>query len=157
MGFKITTRNWDYAGKLFQFTIPEGLEENINDVIEQVQDIYSQSILELLESQPGDWTPKTEDWAKRSGSKDLFYGEEGQFVISVTENNRRGLRAKKGDKKIFVGARHDVKHHSGYSMETLAEILQSVPDGSRNLFGRAYERVEDRINSTFKNINIIPK
>jgi hypothetical protein len=152
---RATARNWDYAGKMFEFAIPENLEESINDAVDQAQGVYTESILEVLSEQPSDWTPKSEGWAKRSGNKDLFYGEQGDFFVAVTsEKNKRGIRAKRGDKRIFVGARHDIGHHSGYSVETLAEILQSIPDGSRDLFGRAYERVEDRIHNIFRNVGI---
>lgn len=152
MGIKL--RNWDYAGKMFEFELPKRLEESVDRAVEQAQNIYSNSILEVLESQPSSWTDKSESWATRSGNKDLFFGEQGDFFIAVTTNNKRGIRAKKGDKRVFVGARHDVIHHSGFSMETLAEILQSTPDGSRDLFGRAYERVEDQINKVFRNVGL---
>jgi hypothetical protein len=150
----VNLRNWDYAGRMFEFELPKRLEDSADQAVQQAQEIYSNSILEVLESQPGDWTEKSESWARRSGTSDLFFGEKGQFFVSVTNNNKRGIRAKRGDKRVFVGARHDIIHHSGYSMETLAEILQSTPDGSRDLFYRAYERVEDQINSVFRNVGL---
>lgn len=149
-----TTGSWDFAGKMFMFTIPQQLEDSIDNAVEQAQQVYTESILEVLAEQPSDWTPKSDGWAKRSGNKELFFGEKGQFFEAIMTRNKRGIRAKRGDKRIFVGARHDLIHHSGLTMETLAEILQSVPDGSRDLFGRAYERVEDRIHHIFRQVGI---
>lgn len=153
---RVETKNWDYSGKMFQFTIPDNLEEQVDNAVQEAQNLYSNSILEVLQEQPSDWTPKTKEWAKKSGSTSLFYGEKGDFFVAITDSdtNKRGIRAKRGDKRVFVGARHDVVHHSGYTLETLAEILQSVPDGSRDLFGKAYERVEDRIHHIFGQVGI---
>jgi hypothetical protein len=150
----VSLRNWDYAGKMFEFELPKQLEDSVDGAVQKAQEVYSESILEILESQPSDWTDKSDSWAEASGNEDLYFGKKGQFFISVTQNNKRGIRAKRGDKRVFVGARHDIIHHSGYSMETLAEILQDTPDGSRDLFGRAYERVEDEIESIFRKVGI---
>lgn len=151
----VNLRNWDFAGRMFEFELPKRLEEEADDAVNQAQEVYSDSILDVLEEQPGFWTPKSESWERQSGSSDLFFGKKGQFYVSVTGGkNRRGIRAKRGDKRVFVGARHDVMHHSGYSMETLAEILQSTPDGSRDLFYTAYERVEDEINHIFRQVGL---
>jgi hypothetical protein len=147
--------NWDSAGKMFNFTLPDLIDSTIEDAIDEAKQTYSNSIASIIGDQPGDWTPKSEDWARRSDKK-LYFGQELQFISSVIDSDRnyRGIRAKRGDKKIFVGARHDIMHHSGYNMEQLAELLQATPDGSRDLFGRAYERVEDRIDSIFRSVGI---
>lgn len=150
------SRNWNQVGRMFEFTIPEQLDDSIENAIDQAKAVYSNAILDIVSEQPSDWTPKTEEWARRSGSKDLYYGEKGQFIMAVADDssNSRGIRAKRGDKKVFVGARYDVRHHSGLTMEELAGILQATPDGSRDLFGRAYERVEDQINAIFRRVGI---
>lgn len=149
-------RNWNRVGRLFEFELPEQIDNSIEQAIDEASQVYSDAILDILAEQPSDWTPKSEGWARRSGSEDLYYGETGSFVVAVAspEKNQRGIRAKRGDKRVFVGARHDIRHHSGYTMEQIAGILQSIPDGSRDLFGRAYERVEDRITQIFRNIHI---
>lgn len=155
MGVKVTlSRNWNSVGKLFEFTLPKLLDDSIESAIDQATAVYSEAILDIIAEQPGDWTAKSENWANRSGSTDLYYGKTGQFVMSVASPgaNSRGVRAKRGDKKVFVGARYDVKHHSGFSMADIANILQATPDGSRDLFGRAYERVEDQIDNIFRNV-----
>jgi hypothetical protein len=141
---------------MFEFVVPELLDNSIERAIDKASEVYSESILDVIAEQPGDWTPKSEGWTQRSGSSDLFYGETGQFVMAVATPgaNQRGVRAKRGDKRIFVGARYDVMHHSGFSMADIAGILQSTPDGSRDLFGRAYERVEDELNNIYKSVGI---
>lgn len=157
MVVKVTlSRNWDRVGKLFEFTLPEQLDESIERAIDEAKAVYSNAILDIVSEQPSDWTAKSEEWATRSGSSDLYYGQTGQFLTAVADDGRnsRGVRAKRGDKRIFVGARYDVRHRSGLSMEQLAGILQATPDGSRDLFGRAYERVEDQINAIFRNVGI---
>ena len=151
----ISTKNWDKAGKIFTVTVPENLDNQIQDAIDTTSKIYSEAILDILAEQPSDWTKKSEQWTERSGSSDLFYGQTGSFVMAVTNegSNTRGVRAKFGDKRFFVGARYDQIHGpSGLSMEKIANILQATPDGSRDLFGRAYERVEDQINKVFSQI-----
>lgn len=155
MAIKVTlSRNWNTVGRMFEFTIPEKLDNSIEQAIDEATNLYSNAILNIIAEQPGDWTPKSEGWTRRSGSSDLYYGKTGQFVVSVASAgaNSRGIRAKRGDKKVFVGARYDVKHHSGFSMEQIAGILQATPDGSRDLFGRAYEKVEDQINAIFRRV-----
>lgn len=156
MAIKVTLRNWDAAGHLFEFKLPDQIDESVENAIDRAINVYSNSILSVILSQPGDWTPKSEGWARRSGSTDLYFGEAGQFVMAVTSAgaNSRGIRPKKGDKRVFVGARYDVGHHSGFSMEQIAGILQATPDGSRDLFGRAYERVEDQLNAIFRNVGL---
>lgn len=141
---------------MFEFTLPEMLDDSIENAIDKATEIYSESILDLVSEQPSGWTPKSEEWAKRSGSSDLYYGETGDFLMAVATAgaNSRGFRPKRGDKKVFVGARYDVKHHSGFSVADLAGILQNTPDGSRELFERAYERVEDRIENVFRNVGV---
>lgn len=148
--------NWAQVGYLFTYQLPQELQEAVDEAIENVQEIYTNSIKELIDSQPGSWTPKSENWARRSGSRNLYIGEKGEFYSFITdkERNVRGLRAKQGDKRLFIGARHDIFHHSGYSMRQLAEILQSIPDGSRVLFTWAYERVEYQIKREFHNVGL---
>lgn len=154
MGVKLS--NWNGVGHMFEFKIPLILEEQVNSAVEQVAQIYSHSIMEVFEEQPGGWTEKSESWTEASGSWALFRGKQGQFIYSVTNpnKNRRGFRAKRGDKKVFVGARYDVVHHSGFTMATMAEILQATPDYSRDLFQTAYDRVEDRINQIFRQVGV---
>ena len=151
----ISLKNWDRAGKLFQFTVPEVLDRQVETAVQQASNLYSEAILDIIAEQPSDWTDKSESWRNQSGSSDLFYGKTGSFVMSVADSasNSRGVRAKYGDRKVFVGARPDKVHSaSGFSMEQIANILQATPDGSRDLFGRAYERVEDQINKVFSEI-----
>lgn len=157
MGIKVTlSRNWNDVGRLFEFTLPKRLDDSIESAIDQATAVYSEAILDIISEQPADWTAKSESWTNSSGSSDLYYGKTGQFVVSVASpgSNSRGIRAKRGDKKVFVGARYDVKHHSGFSMADLAGILQATPDGSRDLFGRAYERVEDQIDNIFRRVGM---
>ena len=157
---KVTfTRNWNTVGHLFEFTIPDRLEEEIANAVDRAAEIYTESILDVVAEQPSDWTPKSADWTKRSGSSDLYYGKTGQFVVAVASagKNTRGIRAKRGDKRVFVGARHDVKHHSGFSMEQLAGLLNATPDGSRDLFRRAFDRVESQIDMIFERIGTFLK
>lgn len=141
---------------MFEYTIPKILDASIERAIDEAKAVYSDAILDIIAEQPGDWAPKSEDWANRSGSTDLYYGQKGQFVVAVAspQANSRGIRARQGDKRIFVGARHDVVHHSGFSMEKLAQLLQATPDGSRDLFGRAYERVEDQLHAIYRSVGI---
>lgn len=148
-------RDWDAVGRLFLFEAPKILDANIEQAIDQAASVYTASILDVIESQPG--PPKTEEWAQRSGSSDLFYGEKGNFIVSVASDgaNQKGVRAKQGDKKVFVGARNDIKHHSGFSMADIAGILQNTPGGgSREVFHSAYERVEDELNSIFRSVGL---
>ena len=152
----VSLKNWNGVGRMFQFTVPQILDESIEKAIDEAREVYSNAILDIVADQPGDWTPKSESWANRSGSTDLYYGLTGQFVVAVAspEANTRGVRAKQGDKRVFVGARYDVMHHSGFSMEQIANILQATPDGSRDLFGRAYDRVEDQLKAIYRRVGI---
>lgn len=152
----VNLRNWNGIGRLFEFTVPELLENSIDDAVAEAERVYSNSIREVLAEQPSDWTPKSHSWAAYSGSTKLFFGKERDFAAAVSTpgKNSRGLRAKRGDRKVFVGARHDITHHSGYSVATLAEILQATPDGSRDLFERAYERVDYEIMAIFRRVGI---
>jgi hypothetical protein len=148
-------RNWANVGQRFTYEIPKGLEDEANAIVEQNAKIYQQSIISMIMEQSGSWTAKSESWSKRVGDH-LFLGEKFDFAGNLEgEKAKRGLRAKAGEKRIFVGARYDVKHHSGFSMEQIAEILQSMPDGSRQLFGPAYERVEAQIMANFRKIGMI--
>lgn len=152
---RVHLTNWDKAGKLFTVTVPRQLEHAVDEAFEEAQRIYMEEVLRLISEQPSSWTRKSNEWRNRSGSPRLFIGYTGEFVskLSSEKNTRRGLRASRGDKRVFVGARHDVYHHtSGFSMKTIAEILQSIPDGSRSLFPLAYERAEGRIRKVFRDV-----
>jgi len=148
--------NWAQVGYLFTYELPQELQEAVDEAIENVQEIYTNSVKELIDSQPSSWTPKSENWARRSGSRNLYIGEKGEFYSFMTDKKRnfRSIQTNHGDNRLFIGVRHDIFHYSGYSMRQLEEILQSIPDGNRVLFTWAYERVEYQIKREFYNVGL---
>lgn len=155
MAVRVQLKNWDTAGKLLQ-TMPHKFDQRVDEVLMQNAELYRDSIAQLIEAGDSSWTPKGEDQRKRSGSDRLFIGSTGMFLSNIKNRGIRRVKAGQDVRRIFVGARYDIKHQpSGMSMEQIAEILQNTPgSGDRDLFGPAWERVQNQVKANLSKIGV---
>jgi hypothetical protein len=115
--------------------------EHTDDVLQEVAQIYYDSIFEtIMSGNQGAWPPLTKEWVARKGSN-AFYYETGEFYDAIkvqwVENTPDGT------KRIFVGIDPNEPHHSGKTADAIAGILEE--EYNRPLFEPAYARVEQEI------------
>jgi hypothetical protein len=151
----VQLKNWNRAGHLLE-GLPERFNKRVDDVLMKNAEIYKEAILMMIEQGNENWIPKSDHQSDRSGSEQLFIGSTGTFYSNLDRRGIRRVRSAKGVKRIYVGARYDIKHEpSGLSMEKLADILQNLPGPyDRDLFGPAWEQVQDKIRANLTKLRV---
>jgi hypothetical protein len=151
----VMLKNWNTAGHLLEATA-ERFNKRVDAVLMKNAKLYKEAILQLIEQGDPSWEPKSDRQEYESGTDKLFIGATGTFYSNLDHKGIRRVRAGAGEKRIYVGARYDIRHDpSNMSMERIAEILQNTPyGGARDLFGPAWERVKGQVAANLAKMNV---
>lgn len=152
------TKNWDHMGRLLTVELPALIENGARHVMEENARIYQDEVVQMIESQDGDWEDLTEKWVERKvrlgGEADIYRFQDHFLEYLKSSKARRYVKGKYAQSKMFVGARDDIQHDglskAPISMYGLAVVLEE--HYGRPLFDMAYERTRHEMARNWKHI-----